>query len=147
VGERANAVALVAVFGLLGVTTPAGPSINSVTVIPSPNPGVQNNLVSVSCVNTSWCIGAGNYSPTIEQGGQTLIVAIGEAADPTTTVTTTPSAEPVVPVSLADHLADRDIFERSRPFDRALSVPAAWSFLGNRACVGDFLISPSDATG
>ncbi|MSW30005.1 MAG: hypothetical protein F2597_05650 [Actinobacteria bacterium] len=53
------AVVLVAVFGLLAVTTPAGASIDSVTVVPSPSPGANfNRLQSVSCervmVHCSW---------------------------------------------------------------------------------------------
>jgi hypothetical protein len=54
------AVALVAVFGLLAVTTPAGASIDNLTIIPSPSPGANfNNLESVSCVSESWCIAVG----------------------------------------------------------------------------------------
>ena len=54
------AVALVAVFGLLAVTTPAGASIENLTIIPSPSPGANfNNLESVSCVSESWCIAVG----------------------------------------------------------------------------------------
>jgi len=51
---------VVAVFGLLAVTTPADASIDSITIIPSPSPGANfNNLESVSCVSESWCIAVG----------------------------------------------------------------------------------------
>ena len=54
------AVALVAVFGLLAITTPAGASIDNLTIIPSPNPGADfNYLLSVSCVSQSWCVAVG----------------------------------------------------------------------------------------
>ena len=60
------ALILVAVFGLLAITTPAGASIDSVTVVPSPSPGTNaNNLESVSCVSESWCVAVGeDYSVT-----------------------------------------------------------------------------------
>jgi hypothetical protein len=55
------ALVLVAVFGLLAITTPAGASIDSVTVVPSPSPGANaNNLDSVSCVSESWCVAVGD---------------------------------------------------------------------------------------
>ena len=54
------AVVVVAVFGLLAVTTPAGASIDNLTIIPSPSPGANfNRLESVSCVSESWCIAVG----------------------------------------------------------------------------------------
>ena len=54
------ALVLVAVFGLLAVTTPAGASIDNLTIIPSPSPGPNfNRLESVSCVSESWCIAVG----------------------------------------------------------------------------------------
>ncbi|MCX6505633.1 MAG: hypothetical protein NTU96_00955 [Actinobacteria bacterium] len=54
------AVVLVAVFGLLAITTPAGASIDNLTIIPSPSPGANfNRLESVSCVSESWCIAVG----------------------------------------------------------------------------------------
>ena len=54
------ALVLVAVFGLLAITTPAGASIDNLTIIPSPSPGPNfNRLESVSCVSESWCIAVG----------------------------------------------------------------------------------------
>jgi hypothetical protein len=54
------ALALLAVFGLLAITTPAGASIDNLTIMPSPSPGANfNNLESVSCVSESWCIAVG----------------------------------------------------------------------------------------
>jgi hypothetical protein len=54
------AVVLVAVFGLLAITTPAGASIDNLTIMPSPSPGANfNNLESVSCVSESWCVAVG----------------------------------------------------------------------------------------
>ena len=45
---------LVAIFGLLSVTTPAGALLDSAIVVPSPSPGTNgNNLDSVSCVSES----------------------------------------------------------------------------------------------
>jgi len=54
------AVVLVAVIGLLAITTPAGASIDNLTIIPSPSPGADYNyLKSVSCVSESWCVAVG----------------------------------------------------------------------------------------
>ncbi len=54
------ALVLVAVFGLLAVTTPAGASIDNLTIIPSPSPGADySRLESVSCVSESWCVAVG----------------------------------------------------------------------------------------
>ena len=54
------ALVLVAVFGLLAITTPAGASIDSITIVPSPSPGTSySRLESVSCVSESWCVAVG----------------------------------------------------------------------------------------
>lgn len=62
------AVALVAVFGLLTITTPAGASFNNITIVPSPSPGTgYNRLQAVSCVSESWCVAVGDYSIASEE--------------------------------------------------------------------------------
>jgi hypothetical protein len=59
------AVVLVAVFGLLAITTPAGASIDNLTIMPSPSPGANfNNLESVSCVTASSCVAVGHNAST-----------------------------------------------------------------------------------
>jgi hypothetical protein len=61
-------VALVAVFGLLAITTPAGASFTNVTIVPSPSPGTNyNRLEAVSCVSESWCVAVGDYSIASEE--------------------------------------------------------------------------------
>ena len=59
---------LVAVFGLLAITTPAGASFTNVTIVPSPSPGTNyNRLEAVSCVSESWCVAVGDYSIASEE--------------------------------------------------------------------------------
>jgi len=63
-------VAIMAVVvGSVVASTPAGAVVDTATVVPSPSPGLNSNVLnSVSCVSASWCTAVGNSdSPA---GGQ-----------------------------------------------------------------------------
>ena len=67
------------VLGGVVVSTPAGAVADSVVVVASPSPGTgSNNLSSVSCVSSSFCVAVGNYNNG--SAGQTL-VEVWDGAD------------------------------------------------------------------
>ena len=58
-----SAIALVS--GLVVTSAPAGATVNTATVIPSPSPSfAENPLNSVSCVSSDWCVAVGYEKPS-----------------------------------------------------------------------------------
>ena len=78
------------VLGGVVVSTPAGAVADSVVVVASPSPGTgSNNLSSVSCVSSSFCVAVGNYNNG--SAGQTLVVSLTDPEPVPNTTTLPPS--------------------------------------------------------
>jgi len=60
------------VFGSIVVANPAGATINSAVIVPSPNVGSSaSQLVAVDCVSESWCVAVG--TATVSTASRALI--------------------------------------------------------------------------